>query len=77
MAIYKKPSTASTASTRQSIFWAIWGALAGIYVFYPMLRATHRHEKSYLADWITESGNVVQMKKSDENEEPEVLHSTK
>lgn len=52
MAIYKAKPGKRAASLRQTIFWAFWGALAGIYVFQPMFKAAHRDEKSILAAWL-------------------------
>lgn len=68
MAIYKKKLTVTSATTRQTIFWGIYGMLTGIYIFYPMLRATHRHEKSVIADWIIVNPNADKMKNKVEEE---------
>lgn len=52
MAIYKEKIGAKRANLRQGILWGIWGFLAGIYCFQPLLKMTHRDGRSVLDDYI-------------------------
>lgn len=59
MSIYKKQSVKKLASIRQMIFSAIWGTIAGVYVFQPLLKALHRNETSIIADCLKLDDELV------------------
>lgn len=59
MAIYKQKIGKKHASFRQGLFWGLWGFVAGVYCFQPLLKLIHRDEKSILSDYITIEGHEV------------------
>lgn len=61
MPIYKISSKEriKKATTRQAIFFWLWGFIAGVYCWQPLLKATHVEEKSLLAKYVKIEGNRV------------------
>lgn len=56
MAIYKRPVGYKHASIKQGIYWGLWGFIAGVYCFQPLLKRTHREENSLLYEYVKRWG---------------------
>lgn len=74
MVIYKlsaKEKKLQKASTRQAVFFCIWGFIAGVYCWQPLIKAMHVEEKSILAKYVKIEGNQVVTITPDESSETE------
>lgn len=40
------------ASTKQAFYYTIWGFIAGLYAFQPLLKKAQTEGKSYLAEYL-------------------------
>lgn len=67
MSLYKAKPGVRT-SFQQGLFWAIWGIVAGIYVFQPMFKAAHRDEKSILAAYLEDEEKTAPIQPTQSND---------